>query len=512
MTNHKEKNAIIYCRVSSKKQSKDGQGLHSQEHRCRQYAAGKGYEVEAVFPDDVSGGGDFMNRPGMVRLLNYLDKQSGTDYVVVFDDLKRFARDTEFHIKLRRELKVRRADVECLNFRFEDTPEGKFIETVFAAHGELEREQNGRQVVQKMKARVEKGFWVFRAPVGYRYEKSPHGGKVLVPDEPLASIVREALEGFANGRFTSQTEVKRFLESFPTYPKDTPKDEIHPQTVVRLLGKAVYAGCVSAPEWGVSMREGQHEGLITLAEFERIQKRLKEGVYAPTRKDIKEDFPLRGAVSCGSCATPLTAGWSKGKCKKYAYYFCRKTGCEQYGKSIPRAKIEGDFKGLLLQLEPSQGLVRIAAGMFKEHWDHKLAQTGSLVQSFKQDVLELENKINELVDRIVEASNPRVISAYEKRLAELERQKLVVQEKVSNSGAPQRTFDEMFEHAMHYLSSPWKIWDSGRFDLQRLVLKLTFSGHLEYCRETGFRTPKTTLPFKVLGAFLGDEREMVPPG
>ena len=50
------------------------------------------------------------------------------------------ARDTEFHIKLRREFDKRGARVECLNFRFEDSPEGKFIETIIAAQGELERE------------------------------------------------------------------------------------------------------------------------------------------------------------------------------------------------------------------------------------------------------------------------------------------------------------------------------------------------------------------------------------
>jgi len=78
-----------------------------------------------VFPDDISGGGDFMKRPGMVALLAYLSAQTSKKYVVIFDDLKRFARDTEFHIKLRRELHNRNATVECLNFKFEDTPEGK---------------------------------------------------------------------------------------------------------------------------------------------------------------------------------------------------------------------------------------------------------------------------------------------------------------------------------------------------------------------------------------------------
>lgn len=146
--------AVIYCRVSSTKQKLEGSGLDSQEHRCRQYADAKGYEVEAVFPDDASGGGDFMNRPGMVALLSYLDAQPNKNYVIIFDDLKRFARDTEFHIKLRREFQTRGARIECLNFKLDDSPEGKFVETIFAAQGELEREQNRRQVIQKMKARV----------------------------------------------------------------------------------------------------------------------------------------------------------------------------------------------------------------------------------------------------------------------------------------------------------------------------------------------------------------------
>lgn len=68
-----QKTAIIYCRISSLKQASAGDGLNSQEHRCRQYAAQKGYEVEAVFPDSITGGGDYLKRPGMVALLSYLD-------------------------------------------------------------------------------------------------------------------------------------------------------------------------------------------------------------------------------------------------------------------------------------------------------------------------------------------------------------------------------------------------------------------------------------------------------
>ncbi|PCH75315.1 MAG: hypothetical protein COC12_01090 [Rhodobacteraceae bacterium] len=55
--------AVIYCRVSSKSQELEGNGLESQETRCREYARPKGYFVEATFPDTITGGGDFMKRP-----------------------------------------------------------------------------------------------------------------------------------------------------------------------------------------------------------------------------------------------------------------------------------------------------------------------------------------------------------------------------------------------------------------------------------------------------------------
>ena len=110
-------------------------------------------------------------------------------------------RDTRFHLDLRDAFRLRGARIECLNFKFEDTPEGEFIETIMAAQGALERKQNGRQVAQKMKARMQGGYWIHKAPVGYAYETVKRRGKLLVPDEPLASIIREAFEGFASGRF-----------------------------------------------------------------------------------------------------------------------------------------------------------------------------------------------------------------------------------------------------------------------------------------------------------------------
>src|ERR1022692_2646865 len=196
--NDQQKYALIYNRVSSAQQETEGSGLISQEHRCVKYAESKGYIVERNFHDTITGGGDFMKRPAMRELLEYVDNTPNKSFVVIFDDLKRFARDTKFHIELRGAFNLRKTQVECLNFKFEDTPEGNFVETILAAQNQLEREQNRRQVIQKQKSRLESGFWAFPAPIGYSMQKV-YGltGKIAVPNDKV-SFLKEALEGFAN--------------------------------------------------------------------------------------------------------------------------------------------------------------------------------------------------------------------------------------------------------------------------------------------------------------------------
>ena len=503
--------AVIYCRVSSTKQKLEGSGLESQEHRCRQYAAHKGYAVEAVFPDDASGGGDFMKRPGMVALLSYLDAQPEKDYVIIFDDLKRFARDTEFHIKLRREFQSRGARIECLNFKLDDSPEGKFVETIFAAQGELEREQNRRQVIQKMKARVEKGYWVFSAPQGYRYATDRAHGKILVRDEPVASILAEALEGYATGHLQSQAEVKRFLESKPAFPKDLPTGEVRWQRVQRLLSHLTYAGYVEAPNWGVSPRKGHHEPLISLETYDLIQERLNGKTKAPARKDISDDFPLRGFVLCDDCGQAMTSCWSKGRNKHYAYYLCDTRGCPSERKSIPREKIESGFAEILQSLQPTRKLFGLAKAMFKDAWNMWLVQAHREKDETIRQMADTEKQIETLLERIMEADSPAVIRAYEGKIAKLEREKLRLAEKANGIVPEKGRLEEFIEPALEFLGNPWNLYENGNLTFKKTVQRLAFSEPLRYARETGYRTAKTAFPFKVLAEISTPKSEMVEP-
>jgi site-specific DNA recombinase len=494
--------AVIYCRVSSVAQTKKGDGLASQEQRCREYAAFKGYTVTRVIYDRAVSGG-LLDRPGIKELLQLLKREKNADrFVVVFDDISRLARDIRIHMDLRDAIFATGAQMDCPSMEFRHDSDGLYFEGMQALNAEHYRRKNAEQTKNRMRARAMNGYWCFPAPPGYRFERATGHGKILVRDEPLASFIQEALDGFASGRLETQAEVKRYLEAQPAFMSRRRNPELRYEEVMRLLTRPHYAGYIDVPEWGVSLRKGHHEGLITLEQYQRIQDRMREGARAPARKDLTEDFVLRGAIVCADCNKPLTACWSQSKTgKKHPYYLCFTKGCESHRKSIPRDRIEGDFAVLLQHMTPTREVFEIARAMFRHAWDTRLEQATQALATLKADIQRLDRQIEQLLDRIIDSDNASTVAAYERRLGKLEKEKLLAAEKLQKKPGPARPFDEMFELACNFLSSPWNIWESGSLAARRMVLKLVFSERPAYSRNSGFRTPKTTLPFKLLGDF-----------
>lgn len=255
--------------------------------------------------------------------------------------MKRASRDTRAFLDLRDAFRKRNTRVECLNFKFDDTPEGEFIETNIAAQGALERKQNGRQVGQKMEARMKSGYWIHTCPIGFKYITVKGRGKMLAPNPPFDGIIKEAFEGFASGRFRSQAEVKCFFEAFPDFPRNK-RGEVPAQRVTNILTQPVYTGHICSEHYGINWLKAQHEGLVSLEAFDKVQEHRKGASTAPKRANIGAEFALRGMVSCAGCGVPLRSSVSKGNDCTYHHYLCQtKTRCH-YGKSIKRNQIEDE--------------------------------------------------------------------------------------------------------------------------------------------------------------------------
>ena len=509
MTAHpKIRKAVIYCRVSSPKQVKEGHGLQSQETRCREYAKHKGYEVIEVFKDEGITG-KLLDRPNIQNMLTFLKQHKREHFVVIIDDISRLARDIETHIKLRSSIAEAGGKLESPSIEFGEDSDSRLVEHLLASVAAHQREKNTEQVKNRMRARALGGYWVFPPPVGYRFACKAAHGKIMVPDEPAASILKEALEGFASGRFANQTEFKDFLQSKPAFPNKNAKGQVHMKTVKDILERPLYAGYISIPAWDIKLHPAKHEPLISFETWHVIQKRLRDEGLAPARKDIHKDFPLRGYVTCGCCGKPYTSCWSKGTGGHYAYYLCQNKECAERGKSIPKKVIEDEFEKLLAELRPSPELFYTAAEIFSTLWDHRRENSKEEIVFMKQELRRIERKGEQFMDRITESESINLIVAYENKIEKLEEDKLLLNEKIKNCGRPLSSFDDTFRTAIDFLGNPQKIWAYDNIESKRLVLRLAFSEKLSYHRNEGFRTPAKALPFELLDQISDDKFQMV---
>lgn len=500
--------AVIYCRVSSTKQTREHDGLTNQKTRCADFARHKGYEVVETFTDDVSG--SLIDRPGMKSMLAFLKKLKG-DPVVIIDDVSRLARGLEAHLELRRAIASAGASLESPSIEFGDDPDAKLVEHLLASVSQHHRQKNGQQTRNRMQQRVMNGYYVAAAPYGYRYQRVLGRGMMLVRDEPHATVAQEALEGFASGRFENPADLRKFLQAHPLFPKDR-DDFVRFERINNLLRQCVYAGYVESSGLDVSRRPGNHQALISYADFQRIQDRLDGKIHTPFRKNINDDFALRGFVVCGECQKPYRSCWSTGRHKKrHAYYLCQTRSCSSYGKSIKRDLMEGEFEALLSQLAPSEALFRASRLMLKDLWDHRAATLAAQAKALRGRLVEIEAKVAQYLDRVLDASVPSVVAAIEGRISKLEEEKLSVKDLMSNSAIPASSFENVARTALAFLANPLNLWRSENLEHRRTVLKLAFLDRLEYVRGEGYRTAGLSLPFKVLQDISHGENGLAHP-
>ncbi|MEP4194545.1 MAG: recombinase family protein [Aliishimia sp.] len=358
--------AAIYVRVSSKKQVTDGNGLSSQISTCYEHCKSCNYEVVETFQDDSTGGND--DREGLRKLKRWLLQNRTKNVVIVFDSLSRLSRDVKVYHEIRELILAAGARFSCPTFNFNDSPESELSENIQVSVDSYHRKSNAAQTKRRTKARVKDGYWCFTAPFGYRADGK---GKVMVPHETLAPIAKFALEGYASGHFQTQNEVRQYIEAQPEYQKSRKTKGTGGSFVSNMLRREIYAGYYEYKKWEIGYTEGKYEPLISMSTFKKIQMRLAEKPIASARKDVALDFPLRGFVTCADCNGSLTAAWSQGNQKKYAYYECHEKGCISSRKSIPRDKIEGEFEEQLAKLQPSEDVVAVTKEILKDMWQQQ---------------------------------------------------------------------------------------------------------------------------------------------
>lgn len=177
-----------YARVSTKGQAKDGNSLDAQEKLLRENRA------QIIYPESFTG--TKKDRPKLNELMGIL-KEGDT---LVVTKLDRIARSTRDGLDIIEELLGKGVTINILNMgKFDNSPSGKLMRTIFFAFAEFERDLIVERTSEgKAICRETKPEW----REGRKQKEVPEFEKFLEKTKRSELSVTEACKQLGIGRTT----------------------------------------------------------------------------------------------------------------------------------------------------------------------------------------------------------------------------------------------------------------------------------------------------------------------
>ncbi len=291
--------AVIYARVSSKDQEREGYSIPAQLKFLRDYAQKNDFQIVREFVDVETA--KMAGRKKFGEMVHFLEKTPNCRVVIVekTDRLYRNLRDC--------------LTLEELDIEIHLPKEGQIIskaaqsqaKLIHGIHVVMARNyiENLREEVKKgMREKSEQGIYPSRPPIGYRNNKIEHTIEV---DPQKAPLARRMFELYATGKYSlSQLRLAIKSEFGVTMAKGY---------LDRLLKNPFYAGSFI---WDGKTYTGTQTPLVDRSAFEQVQS-VFHGRNKPRYQ--KHEFAFRGLLSCAYDDCMVTAEIKK---QKYTYYRC----------------------------------------------------------------------------------------------------------------------------------------------------------------------------------------------
>ncbi len=481
-------NGVIYCRVSSKEQAQ-GTSLESQEQACREYAKSRRINVLRVFVERGESA-KFADRTELLSLIDFVRVAKGQVQVLLVWKVDRFARNVGDHFNIKATLLKYGVSVVSVTEPIDANPEGKLMETILAGFAQFDNDIRAVRTVQGMRRKIQEGIFPWRAPLGYQSPKRAGEKKTEpdIPDRPVFDLLRKAWKEFATGAYT-KAEIRRLMAGWGVVTRRG--SPLSQQAIDNLFKNRYYAGRIIDP-WSGEEYEGKHVAMVEWDDFARVQQiTAKRGRSVPHQKE-RPEFPLRGLVRCIQCRRYLTASFSRGRSRRYAYYHCGNRKCAHRGKSGGVQKIHEEFEMFLSSIAPKAelfGSIRVAVlRVAEERRLLRRAQATDREKAFGS----LERETKELIR--MRAQELITDEEFRKHKALLDDRRFGVAERQrSEEMAPEQLRRDLDEIAkpLQDLKNAWEAFPPGaRRRFEHLVLPAGFeNGHV--------RTAELGLLFRV---------------
>jgi site-specific DNA recombinase len=377
--------AVIYTRVSSKEQEKEGFSIPAQQKLLRGYAAEQRFDVIRDFVDIETAKragrtafGEmiaFLKRNAKCRtvLVEKTDRlyRNLKDYVIL-DDL-----DLDIHL-------VKKGQILSHDSRSSE----KFMHGIKVLMAKNYIDNLSEEARKGMLEKAEQGIWPSYAPLGYKNVEGAHGKKVIVPDPACAPLVTRLYLLCAQGTHSVKELAKLLAGEGLRYRSG---NVMNTATVHKVLRNRIYSGEF---DWAGRVFQGTHEPLVTRELWNHVQATLDRRL-ATRGKKTEHGFPYAGLLRCGHCGCSLVGEIKK---QKYVYYHCTgfKGKCQE--PYLRQEALEAEFSRWLRKLALDQEVVEWISTALRESQADKRQHHEAAVSRLKADHQRLLNRLEALYE------------------------------------------------------------------------------------------------------------------
>jgi site-specific DNA recombinase len=293
------KPAVIYARVSSKDQEREGYSIPAQLKLLREYAHAHEFQIVREFIDVETA--KTTGRKQFGEMVRYF-RENPTCRIAIVEKTDRLYRNFRDCVTL-----------EELDIEIHLPKEGQVISKDAKSQAKLVHGiqvviarnyiENLREEVRKgMREKAEQGIYPSRPPLGYRNNKLAHTIEV---DSQKARLAKRMFELYASGKH-SLASVREVLQA--EFGQSLAKGYLE-----RLLKNPFYKGQFL---WEDKLYSGTHTPLVSAELFEQVQCVFRGHNRLKYRK---HEFAYAGLLHCAYDNCAVTAELKK---NRYTYYRC----------------------------------------------------------------------------------------------------------------------------------------------------------------------------------------------
>jgi site-specific DNA recombinase len=305
-----QKLAVIYARVSSKEQEKEGFSIPAQLKLLKEYAAAQGFAVAQDYVDVETA--KQTGRAAFGEMVAYLNAHPAIRVMLVekTDRLYRNLKDWVTVDELEVEIHFPKEGVVLSR---ESRSSEKFMHGIKVLMAKNYIDNLSEEARKGMQEKAEQGIWPTKSPLGYRNVAGPDGKKIIATDPDVAPIVSKLFEWYATGQYALKEVARKARDAGFIYRRTgatVPVSAVH-----SILRNRLYTGQF---EWNGKLIHGRHQPLVSVELWERVQGIL-DGRNVSKAKRGKHDFAFSGLIACAKCGCSVVGEIKK---ERYVYYHC----------------------------------------------------------------------------------------------------------------------------------------------------------------------------------------------